>query len=69
VRQDDRATHEVDELIRVIKIAMPGLSQRQIARLAATSETTVRRALRRIQPAGATHSVNGREPELNGAGQ
>jgi len=47
VRQDERTAQEVEGVIRAIKITMPSLSQRRIAVLAATSPTTVRRALRR----------------------
>jgi hypothetical protein len=64
VRQEARETHEVDQVVRVIREAFPKLPQRQIARLAATSEPTARRALRRTQNPVPPPTVNGREPEL-----
>ena len=69
-RQDLRATHEVDLVIRAIKGIDPKLPQRQIARLAATSEPTVRRALRRTKAGGPTQheQINGNVPALLGAG-
>lgn len=68
-RQDDRATQEIDGLIRVIRDAHPKLPQRQIARLACVSEPMVRRALRRTRSADPTHEklINGAVPELEGA--
>jgi hypothetical protein len=67
VRQEERATHEVDQVVRVIREAFPGLPQRQIARLAAVPEPTARRALRRTQNPASPPAVNGHKPELNGA--
>lgn len=67
-RQDLRATHEIDLVIRAIKSTDPKLPQRQIARLAATSEPTVRRALRRSKAEGPTQQINGNVPVLVGAG-
>lgn len=69
-RQDPRATHELDLVIRAIKGQDPKLPQRQIARLAATSEPTVRRALRRSKADQATQpeQINGRVPELASVG-
>jgi hypothetical protein len=64
VRQEVRETQEVDQVVRVIREAFPNLPQRQIARLAATSEATARRALRRTRSPVLTPAVNGREPEL-----
>jgi hypothetical protein len=69
-RQDDRATHEVIHAVLAIKTAYPDLPQRRIAVLAATSEATVRRALRRTRAAEATQptvEVNGKVPDLEGA--
>jgi hypothetical protein len=70
VRQDDRPTQDVDLVIRAIKQAHPATPQRRIAALAATSEATVRRALRRSKAAEATQQqkeINGNVPELEGA--
>jgi hypothetical protein len=68
-RQEERATQEIDLVIRAIKETHPATPQRQIARLAATSEATVRRALRRSKATGATHEnpINGAHPDLEGA--
>jgi hypothetical protein len=65
-REDDRTAQERDLAVRAIKEANPALPQRQIARLAALPETTLRQSLRRIKAAGAVHpeKVNGRKPEL-----
>lgn len=52
-RQDLRSTQDRDLVIRAIKDAHPAFSQRHIALLAATSEPTVRSALRRTKAAGA----------------
>lgn len=65
-RQDPRATSERDLVIHVIKKALPHLPQTQLAHLAATTEPTVRRALRRPAPAEATSRINGRTPDLEG---
>jgi hypothetical protein len=66
-RQDERATQEIDTVVRVIREAHPRMPQRQIARLACVSEPMVRRALRRTQNPAPPPAVNGRRPELNGA--
>lgn len=70
-RQDPRATHEIDLVIRAIKETDPKLPQRQIARLAATSEPTVRRALRRTRADQATQQdqINGNVPALAGTNE
>jgi hypothetical protein len=70
-RQDDRATHEIDTLIRVLKDAIPASPNRQIARLACVSEPTVRRALRRTRAAEPAQSkpVNGHRVDLEGVTQ
>jgi hypothetical protein len=64
---DPRATHEIDDAIRVIKSADPALSQRKIAHLLRTSDARVARALRRRQNPEPPPPVNGRKPELTGA--
>jgi hypothetical protein len=64
--QDPRTTPERDQVIRVIKHAIPGLKNAEIAHLALTSEPTVRRALRRTQNPSPPPPVNGRRPHLEG---
>jgi len=64
-RQDPRATHEIDLVVRAIRGAEPSLGQRRIAHLAGTSDSTVRRALRRTA-AGELTQTNGRIPERKG---
>lgn len=65
-RQDPRASHEIDLVVRAVKDQYPKIPQRRIAHLAAVSEPTVRRALRRTQTS-APDAVNGSVPELEGA--
>jgi hypothetical protein len=69
VRQEERETHEIDTVVRAIKEHDPKLPQRQIARLAGTSEPTVRRALRRTQNPAPPPTANGRHPQLEGVTQ
>jgi hypothetical protein len=68
-RQDSRATQDIDFVARVIKDARPELSGKRIAELIASSEPTVRRALRRTRAAGVTRQteINGKTPNLEGA--
>lgn len=66
-RQDDRATHEIDTIVRVARDALPKVPLTQIARLTSVSEPTVRRALRRTQNPAPPPTTNGRRPELEGA--
>lgn len=65
-REEERETQEIDNVVRVIREAHPKLPLRQLARLAVTSEPTVRRALRRTQNP-APPPTNGRVPSLQGA--
>ncbi|MEV6344108.1 hypothetical protein [Actinoplanes sp. NPDC051851] len=69
-RKDDRVTEDVDLVIRAVQAVLPGATQNRIARLAATSESTVRRANRRnaTQQPTATKPINGAKPDLVGAG-
>jgi Protein of unknown function (DUF2637) len=66
---DPRLTHEVEQVVRAIRLADGKVSQRRIAQLAATSEANVRRILRRVQAAEETQpeQINGRVPELEDA--
>ncbi len=66
-RQDERVTQDIDFVVRVIKDAQPRLSGSRIAQLIASSEPTVRRALRRTQNPAPPPSANGRKPQLEGA--
>lgn len=66
-RQDPRASHEIDLVVRALKLTVPNLSQRRIAQLAATSDATVRRALRRTGTEEPTQ-INGSVPALAGVG-
>lgn len=62
-RQDPRTTQDLEAAVCAIKAGAPELSQRRIAVLAATSDATVRRALRRTKAAEPTQ-INGRKPDL-----
>ncbi|BEL07791.1 hypothetical protein Q0Z83_059820 [Actinoplanes sichuanensis] len=68
VRPDPRSTTERDTVIRALKAQMPSLKQTEIAHLVATTEPTVRRALRRAVNAGPTTRANGRKPDLASEG-
>lgn len=60
VRQDGRATQEIEAAVRAMRAADPSVSQRKIAAAVLVSPSTVRRIL-------APPEVNGKVPELEGA--
>lgn len=66
-RQDKRQTAEIDFVVAAIKYARPELRARRIAELAATSESSARRALQRLD-GKEPDRINGNEPELQTTG-
>jgi hypothetical protein len=68
-KQDDRSAQERDLVVRAVKNWPGAVSQRQIARLTALPETSVRASIRRIKAAEAAQqeNVNGHVPDLEGA--
>jgi hypothetical protein len=61
VRQDGRATQEIETAVRAMRAADPGASQRKIAAAVLVSPSTVRRIL------APPEKVNGNVPDLEGA--
>lgn len=60
VRQDVRSAQQIESAVRAMRVAEPKLPQRQIAAAVMVPETTVRRILRRTQPA-AEQRINGHD--------
>ncbi|KOX45251.1 hypothetical protein [Actinoplanes missouriensis] len=67
-RQDERAAHEIDFVIRALRTADPTLGRRRLAALAGTSEAAVRRAIQPTKEPEREPRINGERPELQEVG-